>query len=352
MKMPGHFLAPAGAVLLLLTSPACFSDATSPLDSTSTGVTTVTPVTTATTTAAPTTGDDVSTTEASAAATTQDPTSDPTGATKLDLGGTTGFGMDSEGSEGCNKVDLLFVIDNSLSMAAEQDSLIASFPGFISEIQRKLTGAGSYHVGVITTDAYAGNAEGCTELGALVTRTLKATCGPYAAGAGYMTEADDLATAFTCAAKVGITGANNEQPIAAADLALSAALAAPGACNAGFLRDDALLVLTIITDEEDDSEGKGKGSPGDPPTWFDALVAHKGLEANIVALAVVGGAPGNMCPPYSPPTGAEDAPRLRAFAELFTYGAVGDVCADSYDGFFQAAIATIATACQNFDPPG
>lgn len=49
---------------------------------------------------------------------------------------------------------------------------------------------------------------------------------------------------------------------------------------------------------------------------------------------------------------AEDAPRLRTFAELFTYGAVGDVCADSDDGFFQAAIDTIDAACQNFDPPG
>jgi hypothetical protein len=37
---------------------------------------------------------------------------------------------------------------------------------------------------------------------------------------------------------------------------------------------------------------------------------------------------------------------------MFTYGAVGDVCATSYDGFFKAAIATIDTACQNFDPPG
>jgi hypothetical protein len=36
--------------------------------------------------------------------------------------------------EGCGKIDFLFVIDNSASMLGEQESLIQSFPGFISEI--------------------------------------------------------------------------------------------------------------------------------------------------------------------------------------------------------------------------
>ena len=252
---------------------------------------------------------------------------------------------------GCRKVDLLFVIDNSLSMAAEQDNLIQSFPGFITGIQTQLEDADSYHVGVVTTDAYANNEGDCHALGGLVTDT-KESCGPFASGGRYMSEADDLTTAFACAAYVGLAGDNDEQPVAAAQAAISEALAGPGACNEGFFRDDALLVVTLITDEEDDNAGKGAGSPGDPPQWFEALVARKsGIETHLVVLAVVGGAPGNMCPPYSPPTGAEESPRLVELAGMFTYGSVGDVCADSYDGFFQAAIAAIDTACDNFTPP-
>src|SRR5690242_21671906 len=40
-------------------------------------------------------------------------------------------------SVGCAKADFLFVIDNSGSMADEQDNLIASFPGFIDTIQQR-----------------------------------------------------------------------------------------------------------------------------------------------------------------------------------------------------------------------
>jgi hypothetical protein len=60
--------------------------------------------------------------------------------------------------------------------------------------------------------------------------------------------------------------------------ALDPALNAVGACNEGFLRADALLVLVSITDEEDDHEAAcnlNPGSPGEPSDWFDTIVAAK-----------------------------------------------------------------------------
>ncbi|MCA9690839.1 MAG: hypothetical protein KC636_14625, partial [Myxococcales bacterium] len=57
---------------------------------------------------------------------------------KFDIGmeSTSGSTSDTEGEgEGCKKVDLLFVIDNSGSMEDEQVNLINSFPGFINQIQ-------------------------------------------------------------------------------------------------------------------------------------------------------------------------------------------------------------------------
>lgn len=258
---------------------------------------------------------------------------------------------------GCDKVDLLFVIDDSISMAGEQANLIASFPEFIAGIQSQIDGASSYHVGVVTTNAYAFNQPGCREVGALVTETGGASssaqvCGPFAAGR-YMTEADDLDAAFACTAQVGIDGPTDERPMQALTIALGPAHAGAGACNEGFLRKDALLVVVVITDEEDDPfefYGELQGSPGDPLDWFDAVVDAKGLETNAAILTILGGQPGNVCPAPSGVDGAEDAPRLREFTDLFTHGYLGDVCAASYGPFFAEAIAVVDSACAGFEP--
>src|SRR5690349_21180490 len=115
------------------------------------------------------------------------------GGDKLDLGpSTTGSTADDGGDlEGCQKVDLLFVIDNSGSMVEEQAALVASFGGFVDGIQAQLSTAESYHVGVVTTDAYENNAPGCNTLGALVTQTggdsaSGQNCLPFSSGARYL----------------------------------------------------------------------------------------------------------------------------------------------------------------------
>jgi hypothetical protein len=256
---------------------------------------------------------------------------------------------------GCEKVDLLFVIDNSVSMVSEQGNLIASFPEFIAGIQSTLDDTDSYHVGVVTTDAYQFNDPECQLLGALVTHTggsgsSESECGPFVEGR-YMTEADELELAFACAGQVGVDGANDERPMQALELALGETLQA--GCNAGFLRDDALLVVVIITDEEDDHttlQGKAQGSPGDPLDWFATLAAHKEVESNVAVLTIIGGLPENLCPF---PTGseAEDSPRLREFTEMFTHGFLGDVCAWSYGPFFTQAVDVIESACDGFMLP-
>jgi hypothetical protein len=94
----------------------------------------------------------------------------------------------------------------------------------------------SYHIGVITTDAYAFNVPDCRQLGALVTATGGAdssanTCEPFGSGR-FMTEDDPLEDSFACAARVGVDGSNDERPIAA----LLAAVGSEHAtgCNAGF----------------------------------------------------------------------------------------------------------------------
>jgi hypothetical protein len=270
---------------------------------------------------------------------------------------------------GCERVDLLFVIDNSGSMADEQSNLVNSVPSFISEIQTQLADAESYHIGVITTDEYEFN-DGCNEEGALVTATggsdsSDAVCGPYADGHNYMTENDDLDVTFTCAALVGTDGDGDERPMQTLKAALSPNMNGPGDCNEGFLRDDALLVIVIITDEEDDHEEDGclqsahPGSSDGPPQWFQGVVAAKsGVEENIVVLALVGppGPDPAPCPLLDKCVGgvegAEVAERVVSFTTMFTNGFVGRICEPSYEVFFSEAVGVISTACDNFVPIG
>jgi len=262
--------------------------------------------------------------------------------------------LDLPAAGGCAKVDLLFVLDNSHSMGTEQGALVASFPAFMADLDATLDATDSYHLGVVTTDAYAFNEPGCQSLGALVTATGGAnasatTCGPFSGGR-FMTEAEDLDASFTCAAQVGTDGSIDERPIEAMLEALGPAQAA--ACNAGFSRPDALLVVVLITDEEDDHEqqlGQTIGSPGDPLDWYAALVEHVGVEQNVVVLTIAGGHPDNVC---GFPVGAtaEDAPRLRTFTEMFTHAYLGDICAGTYAAFFEAAVGVIDLACEGFEP--
>jgi hypothetical protein len=244
----------------------------------------------------------------------------------------------------CSVVDLLFVIDNSGSMVDEQQNLIASFDGFIAGIQENLDEANDYHIGVVTTDAYALNVDGCQTLGALVTESAAGVCGPWTAGR-FISLADDLESAFTCAADVGGGGGGDEHQIEAALRAISPELGAPAACNEGFIRDDALLVLVIITDEDDKPTMVGPGSPGDPDDWFAEIVARKGVESNVVTLALTSIASLGACNPLP-------AERVRQFTQMFTYGQVGDVCADDFAPFFDASLEIIHDACVNFTPEG
>jgi hypothetical protein len=298
-----------------------------------------------------------------------DDTSGATEATAADDGEAPVFDLPPGGGEGddptpqddaCTKVDLLFVIDNSESMSGEQANLVASFPGFIDAMQQTLGDTDSYHIGVTTTDANGGNSPGCQGDGTLVTATSgtnasNQACGPYLEGA-YMTDLDDLDASFPCAAQVGTGGIPFERPMDTLRAAIGPSHQGAGGCNEGFIRDDALLVAVIITDEEDHLQSQviQNGSEGEPPDWFSDVVALKGgIEENIVVLSLVGTPGPNQCPVEGGEhEGAEVAARLIEFTNMFTHGTVGDVCAPSYDGFFLDAISVIDVACDGFVPAG
>ncbi len=327
----------------------------------------------------------------------------------LDALGGDGDGDDGPGPEGgvdaCKKIDFLFVVDNSGSMQDEQQNLTSSFPGFIDTIQNA-TDTVDFHVMVVDSDTYRAPGEGiggeCSD-GSLDCCPMVCAQYPYAvcggvpcspnpppppsncdqmlgagkddngffscglpAGQRYIdASVGDISGASQCAASVGIQGQGDEQVMEAMPEAIGP-MTQPGACNEGFLRDDAVLVVTIITDEEDDQETAStacdgepqSGSQGGPMAWVQSVLdAKNGVNENVVVLSLIGpdqAAP--ACPALDKCngglTGAEPSPRIEQFTSAFTHGLVGQVCAPSYDQFFADAVGLVTQACEEFVPPG
>lgn len=116
-------------------------------------------------------------------------------------------------------------------------------------------------------------------------------------GRRFLREDDaNLSAAFDCVARVGASGDGDERPIGATLAALERSR--PGECNEGFLRDDALLVVVLITDASTRTASElGDGSPAE---WRRELLRYKcGDPASVVVLGFV--ADGTLEPPRREP---------------------------------------------------
>jgi hypothetical protein len=276
--------------------------------------------------------------------------------------------------QGCDKVDFLFVIDNSGSMIDDQNRLIDNFPAFISAIDDTLA-VEDFQLMVVDTDDnhapqqcelmcaengpwlnYCGGdwtcgsipahlddaCEGMLGAGVIHPLGLNATqqhC-DFASGRRYMTSQEpDLAAAFECVARVGTSGDGYEQPMGAMMGAIDPTTTAQGACNEGFVRDDAILVVTVITDE-DELPSTGSGTPDD---WKNAVLAAKGNDENAVAvLGLVFGPP-----QYGWPA------RLGAFVDAFgPRGRKISITTQDWGPAFIETVELIDMVCDGFTPQG
>lgn len=290
---------------------------------------------------------------------------------------------------GCHGIDFLVVVDNSGSMADEQANLAKSFPKFLTTLQNALDEtAKNFNVMVIDTDADPICGALCASLptgscltpaGTLECSSVDLKCefemgtGRVRSGNGQLcgisgaqryiesSNQDNLAEAFSCLGQQGTFGDGAEKPMEAMQIALSDKMLSKDGCNAGFLRSDAITVIMVITDEEDDhptdTEENPDGSAGEPEDWFKAIMTIRpDAEKSIMAVGLIGDTnqPNAECKPFdeSMLEGAEDSPRLRSFFEMFgDMGAVGSVCADDYSPFLEKLISQINESCEDFDPP-
>ena len=355
-------------------------------DTATTGATQVTGVSTqpatdaSASTSEPTTGASTPTSDPS---TTADGTSTaPLASTgegpKFDLGDSPDVGNTTGALEtGCTKVDFLFVIDNSTSMEDNQAALIASFPGFIASIKTALGDVTDYHVMVIDTDEDGRCAQPCDpndpdyepfcaekkyhactaqldECHATRGAGVVHPVGSFASnkectitgGRRYMTaEEPDLLAPFSCVAKVGTAGAPAERPMNSMQAALAPGLNGPGGCNEGFLRPDAILVVTFLSDDGNYAD------KGDPAEWKASVVAAKNGDEDAAVIA------GLILHPEQGCTNNQNDGTLsshwQAFIDLWgPHGISGSICEPDYAPFFAEAVAAIDQTCKNFNPPG
>jgi hypothetical protein len=194
-----------------------------------------------------------------------------------------------------NKVDILFMVDNSNSMDAMQNELKNKFGEFFKPFQ-DLADQGTFadlHIGVVTSDFGAGatGAPGCTASGlsgggdqgklqALGKKADGSCVKPkmanyieYAFGAMGPTSSNlpgttNLVNEFTCMASVGSSGCGFEHQLESVYAALHNNIME----NQGFLRDDALLVVVFLTNEDDAS------APPDSDVFDKNKVAMYGYE--------------------------------------------------------------------------
>ena len=141
-----------------------------------------------------------------------------------------------------NEVDVLWIIDNSGSMQQEQADVAANFGDFISEIQS--IGI-DFHVGVVTTDM-----------------TDPEQRGRLQGSPRYLTvDTEDLEASFSNIVQVGTDGSRIERGLSAALAAVRPPLSTHD--NHGFLRDEAALLIIVVSDENDCSD-TGVIGPDEP----------------------------------------------------------------------------------------
>lgn len=209
------------------------------------------------------------------------------------------------------RVDVLWVIDSTGSMRDTQAELARRFNEFAAEL---VDVGADFQIGVVSTDVadarqrgHLRDTMGCVEE-QLQDPVIWGACReleldrPFLASSDYVdalgvVDNARLGQDFHCIAAVGTCGDPNEAGIESALHALSPELLST--VNSGFLRDDAMLAVIFVTDEDDCSFGDAATAFSDADCYatdrralmidvqqaYAQLVALKGGDATRVLLA-------------------------------------------------------------------
>ena len=295
---------------------------------------------------------------------------DGDGAGSIDAGGAeradarpAGDWPDAAPSAACDKMDILFVIDDSGSMGQEQDNLAANFPQFVSVLESFTNADGAlidYHVGVTTTGVSKSWSMQTIPGLPPIPESQSGDDGRLRGGAscgmsgGWLARGDaDVTGKFSCAASVGTDGPVDEMPLEGLRLALTDRMA--DGSNAGFLREDALLAVVILTDEEDCSRtdnnftlGLGADicdAPSPVASYVTAIDGVMGDRSRWAAAIIAGVGPGACSSDLG---NAEEATRLLDFAAQVGPNAItSSICEGDLATPLADAMAVFQEACND-----
>ena len=237
-----------------------------------------------------------------------------------------------QGALACKHVDLVFAVDDSGSMREEMDSMRNTiFPAFARQLITIGAGLDDYRVGVV---------DACPQPSVFNTRGEAGACN-FSSNQSWMdSQSPRLVEEFGCVGDiysddVACSGDNDdEQPASAAARALE------NGDNGAFLRDDALLVVVAITDEDETPIPAAS-----PQAIYDRLVAVKGDVRRMVFLGI-GGA--SACDGVY--GSAEHAQNLMGVTDHFIdqdRGVFWDLCRGRLEDGLAAAMQVIEQACDD-----
>jgi hypothetical protein len=233
-----------------------------------------------------------------------------------------------QATPGIAATDILFVVDDSTSMANEQTLLRNGLYQFIQQLAASPIAA-NYQIGVTTTSVagwsdsqttyVAGPSTGLPYAAGTIVAIAKDgngnalpgefvyASGAYAGPRILVSGQASLVPDFEANVQVGVDGSNREEPFRAARLALEKAGA--GGPNEGFLRHGARLAIVFLSDEDDcsgpsdptisDSAGCRAAKAGSlltPVSEFATFLQGPiaGEPRDVVLGAIVGVAPGTQ----------------------------------------------------------
>jgi hypothetical protein len=183
-------------------------------------------------------------------------------------------------------IDILFMVDDSLSMQPLIAKLTQNFPTFMQVLEMSPQGLPNVHIAVVSSDLGAGQwtgipqcavggdggqfqfmvGAGTTEPGGMVCTTTGLNANQHfisnVNGVANYDTTIGIEKVFGCIASLGDHGCGFEHQIQSVVRALGADPAFPlPDANAGFLRPNAYLAIVLMTNEDDDS------APADSPLF-------------------------------------------------------------------------------------
>ncbi|WP_437648986.1 hypothetical protein [Sorangium sp. So ce362] len=253
-------------------------------------------------------------------------------------GASGGTGGNGPNGSGCQHVDVVFALDNSSSMREEKQSMReVVFPAFAQALL-DISGIQDFRAAVL---------DACPRPANFHTRGVGGDCS-FQSGKSWMeSSSTDILGEFECAADVYSNdvecSSNNDDEQPASSVA--AALEPPFSNeeNAGFLREDALLVVVAITDEDEQPVPRQQ-----PQAIHDRLVAVKGDAKNVVFLGI--GGKTDCEGAYGSADEAEDMQRLVDTFAADNRGFFWDLCEGRLEDGLTNALTAIEEACEEFVP--